>query len=57
LLACLPESLGVEAVDWANPSLDPLPDPDSTGRVPVLGPGFNTTVNQQILDEYGERVM
>lgn len=57
LLACLPESLGVEAVDWANPALDPLPDPDTTGRVPVLGPGFNASLNQQTIDEYGERVM
>lgn len=56
LLACLPESLGVEAVDWANPSLDPLPDPGPDGRVAVLGPGFNTTANQQVIDRYGERV-
>ena len=57
LLACLPESLGVEAVDWANPSLDPLPDPEPNGRVAVLGPGFNTSANQQVIDRHGERVI
>ena len=57
LLACLPESLGVEAVDWANPSLDPLPDPDPAGKVAVRGPGFNTSINQPTIDSYGERVM
>lgn len=57
LLACLPESLGVEAVDWANPSLSALPDPDPAGKVAVLGPGFNTSVHRQTIDDYGERVM
>ena len=57
LLACLPESMGVETVDWANPSLDPLPDPDAHGRVAVLGPGFNTSINRQVIDRYGERVI
>lgn len=57
LLACLPQSLGVEAVDWANPSLDPMPDPGPDGRVAVLGPGFNASVDQKIIDRYGERVI
>jgi len=56
MLACLPDSMGVEAVDWSNPALEPLSDPDPAGKVPVVGPGFNTSLNRKVIDEHGERV-
>jgi L-alanine-DL-glutamate epimerase-like enolase superfamily enzyme len=57
LLAALPRSLGVETVDWSNPSLRPLSDPGASGEVRVLGPGFNTSLDRAIVEEHGERVM
>lgn len=57
LLAALPDSMGVEAIDWSNPALKPMQDPDVTGTVAVEGPGFNASIDPAVLAKYGERVM
>lgn len=57
LLAALPDSMGVEAIEWSNPALKPMRDPDVTGTVAVEGPGFNASIDPGVLAEYGERVM
>jgi L-alanine-DL-glutamate epimerase-like enolase superfamily enzyme len=57
LLAALPDSMGVEAIDWSNPALAPMADPDASGTVAVEGPGFNTSLDTAVLARQGERVV
>ncbi len=57
LLAALPQSMGVEAIDWSNPALRAMADPDARGTVAVEGPGFNAILDDTLLAAHGERVM
>jgi L-alanine-DL-glutamate epimerase-like enolase superfamily enzyme len=57
LLAALPQSMGVEAIDWSNPALKAMADPDASGTFPVHGPGFNAEIDAAVFAEYGERVV
>ncbi len=58
LLACLKKSLPLEMLDWTNPALRPLPDPDKNGQVPVRGPGFGVSddLDRSMLQKFGSRV-
>ena len=49
--------MGVEAIDWSNPALRAMADPDARGTVAVEGPGFNATLDDALLAAHGERVM
>ena len=53
LLACLPKSMPIEMLDWTNPAIRPLPDPDSTGKLPIRGPGFQIELDQAVVDKHG----
>jgi L-alanine-DL-glutamate epimerase-like enolase superfamily enzyme len=53
LLACLPKSMPIEMLDWTNPAIRPLPDPDSAGKLPVHGPGFQIELDQTVVAKYG----
>lgn len=57
LLAALPHSMGVESIDWSNPALAPMADPDASGTIAIEGPGFNTSLDTAVLARHGERVI
>lgn len=52
LMASLPRSMPIEMLDWTNPAFQPLPGPDRRGRLPVEGPGFAITLNQDVISRY-----
>ncbi len=56
LLACLPDSMPIEMLDWTNPAMLPLPDPDGAGKLAVRGPGFCIELDQAVIDRHGVRV-
>ena len=53
LLACLPRSMPIEMLDWTNPAIRPLPDPDPSGKLPIRGPGFCIEIDQAVIDRHG----
>ena len=57
LLACLPRSMPIEMLDWTNPAIRPLPDPDAAGCLPVRGPGFRIELDQAVVDRHGTVVL
>lgn len=56
LIACLPKSLPIEMLDWTNPAFHPLANPDSSGRLPVQGPGFHIQLDQAVINRYGLKI-
>ena len=53
LLATLPRSLPIEMLDWTNPVFAPLPYPNASGQLPVEGPGFRISLNEDLIQRHG----
>jgi L-alanine-DL-glutamate epimerase-like enolase superfamily enzyme len=53
LLACVPDPLPVEATDWWDALFLEQVVPGADGRMPVRGPGFGVSLNEETLQRHG----
>lgn len=52
VLACIPDPLPVEVLDWGDRLFRAVPRPDESGRLPVQGPGFGVEVDLDLLEQW-----